>query len=143
MEQPDISSLEQTRLARQAVLDASKTLLERNRLGQFATPALLAAEITRFAVSCLEDGSAPFHFCDPAVSTSAFVAALLTLLPSEFIGSAWCVEIDPPFARACQELWGCSGLRVAQGDFTQMDTMACITPQPKLIVTNPPYVRHH
>ena len=44
-----IDLTEAERVVEQIQLDASKTSLERNRLGQFATPNLLAIEILKYA----------------------------------------------------------------------------------------------
>jgi len=111
-------------------------------LGQFATPADLALEIADFVKSLLEDDQA-IHFCDPAVGTGAFYSALRTVFADNSIASAVGVEIDPSLARIARELWGRFGLRVVEGDFTRFATSAGQARRPNVILTNPPYVRHH
>jgi adenine-specific DNA-methyltransferase len=63
----DLTSSENRRLTIQAQLDAKKSLAERNRLGQFATPPRLALEIARYAEQLLVDFDDPVHFSDPAL----------------------------------------------------------------------------
>lgn len=48
-----IEKLEAERLSIQLVLDKKKTAAERNRLGQFATPSILAQDILTYAKGLL------------------------------------------------------------------------------------------
>ena len=47
--------------------------------------------------------------------------------------------MDPIFAEAARQLWADSGLQVMEADFTTLQPEA----RYNLIVSNPPYVRHH
>ena len=129
--------IEERRREEQVRLDLLKTAVERNKLGQFATPPELALRLTRYAHSLL--GGCSVRFLDPAVGTGAFFSALSQVFPQKQIQRAVGIEVDPLFAGAAQELWAGEGLRVIEGDFTKLP------PEPlyNLVLTNPPYVRHH
>jgi hypothetical protein len=134
-----LDDIEAQRQIVQERLDAAKTAAERNRLGQFATPPNLALDIARYASKLWRGRSDAVSFLDPAIGTGSFYSALRQTFPPQTIADACGVEIDPPFAAAAQSLWGASGLRVTPGDFT---TLLPDRPH-NLILTNPPYVRHH
>ena len=124
----------------QARLDAERSAAERNRLGQFATPPQLALDISRYALERWRARDDAVAFLDPAIGSGSFYSALCQTFPPQAIADACGVEIDPRFADATRELWGASsGLRVIPGDFT---ALAPDRPY-NLILTNPPYVRHH
>ena len=130
--------IEERRREEQARLDSLKTAQERNKWGQFATPPELALSIARYAHSLLDGESV--RFLDPALGTGSFYSALLQAFPPHQIEAATGVELDPIFSQAAGALWGTSGLHIVTGDFTQQ-------PHPSerfnLVLTNPPYVRHH
>jgi len=126
------------RRARQSALDAIKTASERNRLGQFATPDLLADDIMRH-VATLLPADIPVRFMDPTIGLGSFYAAARRVLGSERIQSALGYEIDPEFAASARELWDGTPLEVRGGDFA----LARPIEQVMLLVANPPYVRHH
>lgn len=129
---------EQQRLALQASLDAAKTRIERNRLGQFATPTDLAEDIVRYASSLLPHGE-KVRFLDPAIGTGSFYSALLNAFPKKRIAEALGFEIDPHYSKPAAELWKDHGLRLNHADFTH----AAPSPRFNLVICNPPYVRHH
>jgi adenine-specific DNA-methyltransferase len=122
----------------QARLDALKTSAERNRWGQFATPPELALRIARYAREQAGDG--PNSFLDPAIGTGSFYSALRQTFAPEAIKAATGIELDPLFAKIAEDLWGESGLNVVRGDFTKQEPAAG---RFNLVLTNPPYVRHH
>ncbi|MCC6680036.1 MAG: class I SAM-dependent methyltransferase [Phycisphaeraceae bacterium] len=126
----------------QAALDAAKSPAERNRLGQFATPNALAVDIARY-VGSLMTGREEIRFADPAIGSGSFFSAVLAVFDRSRIHSAVGIELDPAFANAARELWSDAGLQVVVGDFTELVTHASCPPPPNLILTNPPYVRHH
>jgi len=131
-------TVEERRRAEQVQLDSLKSAAERNKWGQFATPFELALSLTRYARQIL--GERRIRFLDPAIGTGAFFSALSQAVSAEQIEAAVGVELDPLFAEAAEKLWGGGSLRVIRGDFTKQ--------QPRerrfnLILTNPPYVRHH
>lgn len=131
-------STEERRQVEQARLDLLKSPLERNQCGQFATPSPLALSLARYAREVHREG--PVTFLDPAVGTGSFFSALCQAFPRESIRGATGVELDPLFAQAAADLWERQGLEVVAGDFTKLPV-----PEEKfnLVLTNPPYVRHH
>lgn len=129
---------EQQRVALQASLDAAKTQVERNRLGQFATPTALAEDILRYAAS-LMPLSEKVRFLDPAIGTGSFYSALLNVFPKKHIAEALGFEIDPHYGKPAAELWKNHKLRLNHADFTH----AVPSPRFNLVICNPPYVRHH
>ncbi|MFZ1888280.1 MAG: class I SAM-dependent methyltransferase [Candidatus Binataceae bacterium] len=136
-----ITAIEVRRVALQKELDGGKTQKERNRLGQFATPTLLASDVLAYARTLLPE-NVPVRFMDPAIGTGSFYTALLRHFPSARIKAAAGIEIDPHYGNPARELWRGRALKIELGDFTAMKPP---TP-PKLfnlIVCNPPYVRHH
>ena len=135
------TDLEKHRLALQEELDAGKSQAERNRMGQFATPTELAADILRYAAAHLGEGG-KIRFSDPAVGTGSFYSALLDVFPRDRVDTAVGYEIDPHYGAPAASLWVETGLDIRLQDFTQAD------PPPDadkfdLLICNPPYVRHH
>ncbi len=137
-----IDLVETARLELQSALDATKTQAERNRLGQFATPPLLASEILEYAHSLLPP-AAPVRFLDPAVGTGSFYSALLRTFEPSRIADAHGYEIDPHYGREAIKLWQDTSLRLHLADFTRATPPEPEAAKPNLIVCNPPYVRHH
>jgi adenine-specific DNA-methyltransferase len=135
---PPIDKLEQERCALQAQLDAGKTQPERNRLGQFATPIALAADIVRYGANLLPPDKT-VRFLDPAIGTGAFYSALLDVVPANRITEALGFEIDPHYGKPAAELWNRTTLDYQLGDFTHAPAAARFD----LVICNPPYVRHH
>jgi hypothetical protein len=119
-------------------LGAQKTIGERRKLGQFATPTLLAREVVSFGIRHM-DTPTNIRFFDPAFGTGAFYSALLKETQPDDIVEATAIEVDPLFANAATKLWADYNISVIIGDFT------AIEPDGKynLIICNPPYVRHH
>jgi hypothetical protein len=131
--------LEAQRMSIQELLDAAKSAAERNRLGQFATPPDLALDIARYAFDLWQGRSDPASFLDPAIGTGSFYSALRRTFPQQAVADACGVEVDPPFASAAKRLWEGSGLRMVSADFTRLSPDRLYN----LVLTNPPYVRHH
>lgn len=125
----------------QITLDAERSSEERNKLGQFATPHELAAEIAGVALKYL--GDRPIRFMEPAVGSGAFYSALLATCPAGRIKRAFGFKLDPRFVEAARTLWADSGLIVTPGDFTSTPTPTSDELRATLILANPPYVRHH
>lgn len=130
--------LETERQRRQVALDEDRTPAERNQDGQFATPPALARQIMDEALTHLRG---PIRFLEPAVGSGAFFSALLNVANRDRIERAVGVELDARFAKAADDLWAECGLDVVQGDFTKQT--ATSDARGNLLVTNPPYVRHH
>jgi hypothetical protein len=135
-----IEKLEAERLTIQLKLDKEKTSAERNRLGQFATPPMLAHDILTYAKGLLPKNCS-VNFLDPALGSGAFYSALKCVFASdqEMIKFAAAFEIDPHYGKPAQDLWESQGLSLTHGDFTKFEP----DPRFNLIICNPPYVRHH
>lgn len=130
---------EALRLSIQAELDAKKTALERNKLGQFATPTVLAREILSYGLSLLPLGY-PVRFIDPAIGTGSFYSALRETLGDRMLEIAKGYEVDPHYADPARDLWANYGLDLEIADFTKTKPPSdCFN----LLICNPPYVRHH
>ena len=134
-----VDDLEANRQIEQIRLDALKTGRERNRLGQFATPPALARDIARYVQSLWSSRTDRVRFLDPAIGTGSFYSALRQVFSRDQIAAATGFEIDLAFAKAAGEVWADSGLTVVEGDFTSERPDAKFN----LILSNPPYVRHH
>lgn len=129
------------RLTRQSAIDQKRTALERNVMGQFATPPVLALDIVRATLAYRVAGTSPIRFLEPAVGTGSFYEALLRETePSEFARAVG-VELDSLFADAARELWVNHPLLVVEGDATDPEVLG--SERFNLVITNPPYVRHH
>jgi adenine-specific DNA-methyltransferase len=137
-----IDLTEAERVVEQIQLDASKTSLERNRLGQFATPNLLAIEILKYSKTLLP-ANEEIHFLDPAIGTGSFYSALLQSFSAEQIKSATGYEIDQGYAEAALKLWASTSLELNIADFTESIPPQNENIRSNLLICNPPYVRHH
>ncbi|MBK9748504.1 MAG: class I SAM-dependent methyltransferase [Chloroflexi bacterium] len=134
--------LEAQRLERQTELDSAKSKFERNQLGQFATPSLLATSILEQAKQFLP-GDKSIRFLDPAIGTGAFYSALLRVFPHHQIAEARGYEIDPHYGEAARLLWRDRRTDIVIGDFTQALPPEQDQDKYNLVICNPPYVRHH
>lgn len=130
------------RLHLQSQLDAGKTQAERNKLGQFATPATLANAIIK-TTQAYWDRTTPIRFLDPAFGTGAFYEALKTVYNDADINAAHGIEIDPHYGKPAQTFWQPTKLKLTFADFTQLPAPQENDSKPNVIVCNPPYVRHH
>jgi hypothetical protein len=134
-----IEDRERQRQQEQARLDRSLSLAQRNRTGQFATPPALALEIVEYA-RAIWGREKPIRFLEPCIGTGSFYSALLQTFPRGQIDGALGFEIEPGLVKAARTLWRGTGLSIAEGDFTRQQPP--VTPF-NLLITNPPYVRHH
>jgi hypothetical protein len=137
----EATQLEKHRLALQKALDAEKTQAERNRMGQFATPTGLAADILRHAAEQLGDEE-KIRFLDPAIGTGSFYSALLAVFPKGRLEAATGYEIDPHYGEPAARLWASTGLALRLDDFTRAEPPRDSATF-NLLIFNPPYVRHH
>ncbi|MEZ4666599.1 MAG: Eco57I restriction-modification methylase domain-containing protein [Anaerolineae bacterium] len=134
--------LEAQRLEQQTELDSAKSKFERNQLGQFATPSLLATSILEQAKRFLP-GDKPIRFLDPAIGTGVFYSALLRVFPNDQIAAARGYEIDSHYGEAARLLWRDRRAEIVIGDFTQALPPEQDKDKYNLVICNPPYVRHH
>ena len=131
---------EHIRTKEQGRCDAHRSAEQRNRLGQFATPAPLATDMVRVALRHLGNKDA-VRFVEPGFGTGVFYSALLQHLPAARLQASWGVETDAQYVARARSLWGDMPLQVVNGDFTQ--TLPPQAARCNLLVCNPPYVRHH
>ena len=135
------SAIEINRLEIQLTLDSEKTKLERNKLGQFATPTDLADSVLSYSLSLLPPKT-KIRFLDPAIGTGSFYSALLNNISKHDIDFAKGFEIDYHYAVPAIDLWGKFDLKIEIADFTHAQPPVQ-NEKYNLIVSNPPYVRHH
>ena len=128
---------ENVRLDLQTAIDANKTLDERRRMGQFATPGALASAIVRETVPYLK-GMGRLTALEPSMGTGAFVSAMLSVLGKRLVKVRAC-ELDDDFYAAAVKLWGNSKCDIQKGDFTAAKPERVAD----VVFANPPYVRHH
>lgn len=134
--QVSLQDRELARLRLQARLDAGRTRELRNQLGQYATPPALAADVARL-VRDLTPPDGPVRFLEPAMGTGSLCSALLEVLPEGTHGVGY--ELDALLASSARTLWEGAALEVRTGDFTELESPESFD----LLVSNPPYVRHH
>ena len=132
-----IKDTESERLSLQSKLDSCKSIEGRRKLGQFATPTLLARDIVSFGLQHIGTPN-NIRFLDPAFGTGAFYSALLQETNSDFVKKATAIEIDPLFANAANNFWFENNIDIINSDFTNVDP----DNHYNLIICNPPYVRH-
>ena len=132
---------EEQRLTLQAALDDAKARVERNKLGQFATPQPLARAMLRQAATFLP-ARRSLRFLDPAIGTGAFYSAFLDVFGERRVKNAVGYEIDPHYGLPAKRLWAGTGIELRLADFTQAAPPS-VDAKCDLLVCNPPYVRHH
>jgi len=118
----------------QAEYDQSHDQRERNIKGQFATPHELAVQIFEDALGRVESAS---NFLEPSCGTGAFVSAALDCCPNI---SVTAIEKDPAVYGIAQSLWERDVICLKNADFFDL---APSLERFDLLVTNPPYSRHH
>lgn len=135
-----LTVVEAERLALQARLDREKTPLARNQRGQVATPPALAEAVTALGLAAL--GAPPvggWRALDPAAGTGAFVSALLRAVRPSEISELRAVELDDHYGAPAAALWASAPVVYVQGDFFDQPAAGRFD----LLLSNPPYVRHH
>ena len=139
MTMPSMDEIESERLAEQARLDEAMGPARRNRTGQYATPGALAEEMVRFCWERWQREPRPVRFLEPALGTGSIFSALKRAFPAELLESATGIEMDRDHSAIAHHLWTHHGLAVRSADFTDLPPSARFN----LLITNPPYVRHH
>jgi hypothetical protein len=130
------------RQAAQHALDCLRSAAERNRLGQFATPAPLALDMAHLGKSLLP-ARGPVRFLDPGFGSGGLFYAARKTVGAARLRSAVGFETDPAFAAEAERLWADFGLRVRVQDFCTAAPPADDADKATLVLCNPPYVRHH
>lgn len=130
-----MQSIELSRYELQKKVDDQKSVEERRALGQFSTPYKLAKEIMVYCIQLLPDKE--FSFLEPSVGSGVFLSALLDCEAK--VNQIETYDIDSQYLNIAVELFkGHNNISFIEEDFTSA------TPNKfDLIVTNPPYVRHH
>lgn len=136
------TSRENVRLDLQLRLDQAKTALERNKLGQFATPTALAQDMLAYAHRCMPQ-DALVTFLDPAIGTGSFYSALLQIFTDRIIIAVIGYEIDRHYGDEALKLWSNTPLQLNIADFTHAEPPLFDIERANLLICNPPYVRHH
>ena len=139
----ELSEIERRRVSFQARFDASKKARDRNVMGQFATPRQLAREIAKVVAEAWGSRGDRIRFLEPALGTGSFYSALLEAFSQPSWESATGIEIDPDLADSARKIWEGYPIDIITGDFTKLDPSILGGRLPNLVVTNPPYVRHH
>ena len=133
----DIIDIERERERIQDIIDCSKKIDERRIMGQFATPYELAKEIISYGLSLLQDDE--IQLLEPSFGTGSFFSALLSTNKCKSISNITGYEIDSEIYQKAISLWNENQYNLICGDF--------LTAQAKnnynLLISNPPYVRHH
>jgi adenine-specific DNA-methyltransferase len=135
----NLNEIESSRLQTQVLLDSAKTALERNKLGQFATPPSLSSSITNFVIENYLGNRDKIKFLEPALGTGSFYSALLSTCNGNRIKQAVGIEYDKDFFKAARMLWKDNGIDVVNENFLHWSSQSRFD----LVLTNPPYVRHH
>jgi hypothetical protein len=135
----NINDSEITRQNVQTRIDRSKNIESRKKLGQFATPFQMAQEIVSYGLTLQSEED--ITFLEPALGTGAFYSALLTEFEnySKNIKKAIGVELDYDFFSAAKQIWKDNAIDIINSDFTETKCFENVN----LLISNPPYVRHH
>ena len=137
----NIEQFEIRRQTLQADLDSQKSQEERNVMGQFSTPNMLANDVLNHAKHIFPKRE-KVRFLDPAFGTGSFYSALNSVFTESRIEMATAVKVDEHYGLPAIDLWAKTPLDFHLADFTKLEP-------PKedekynLIICNPPYVRHH
>lgn len=132
--------IEAERFRLQKAVDSLKTSLQRNKLGQFSTPFSLAKEIVSYTVPLCE-GEKDLTMLEPACGSGVFISAAIAGNNENVSYEG--IEIDSAYAVICEDLFGDYNVEVRNKDFFDLIDPLKISRQYELIITNPPYVRHH
>ncbi len=138
--QNKIKKLEDRRISFQREFDSRKSNEDRNRLGQYATPNEFAIEILSETKKYIPKNRA-ITFLDPALGSGSFYSAFLSEFQSNSSDNNYGIEIDSELSEFAKSVYGELGLKVINKDFTSLEAKS--TNKVDLLVSNPPYSRHH
>ena len=117
----------------------SKPRSLRNRLGQYPTPPELAFEIVKYLKKIIPNNFPKIKFGDPSLGTGTFFYALQQTFDKNHIQDSIGVEMDNEIAVSTNKRLSEFGLQVINDDFFKTKDL----PKRNLIISNPPYIRHH
>jgi hypothetical protein len=132
--------VELKRQSLQTFLDSQKKQGERNILGQFSTSKTLADSIIKAA---LKYTNGKIKFLDTSIGTGVFFSALLDYSKKRNISCARGYEIDKHYALPSMELWQNEKIEYIIGDFFDFMPPQSNEEKFNVIISNPPYIRHH
>ena len=132
-----MNEFEKKRQVLQSVIDNSKTIEERRKFGQFSTPYNLAKEIMAYGLNLQPQKN--IQFLEPAVGTGVFLSVLNEYINanSKIIDETLGVELDSSYFEVANSLW--KNCNIQNADFTDLQP----TKKYNLLISKPPYVRHH
>lgn len=113
--------------------------MDRNKFGQYFTPAHIANGMVRLALDEIPP-SQKIRFLEPGFGYGAFYQALLQSIPESRLSKAWGYEINPEFVERAKQISPTGVLDLKLADFT---TEHNPNERVNLLLCNPPYVRHH
>lgn len=132
----ETESLEKQRIQKQKELDAQLGTEIKRKLGSFATPFALAREIVEYGLSLQNEK--PVSFIEPALGTGAIYSALLSSLDERVLAKAVGIEISWQSFDMARQCWAQTGL-----ELLHEDALHFVGEKGNLLISNPPYVRHH
>jgi hypothetical protein len=136
----DIADIESKREILQNSLDSQKTSRERNMLGQFSTPKILSDSIVKAALVYNKN---EIRFLDTSIGTGVFFSSLLACSDRHTISYAQGYEIDRHYAIPAMKLWQGMKIDYFLGDFFDFTPPQKNEEKFNMIISNPPYIRHH
>jgi hypothetical protein len=135
-----MNNIELERQSLQVFLDSQKKQEERNILGQFSTPKHLADSIVTAALAYTPK---KIRFLDTSAGTGVFFSSLLEYYDKKNISYACGYEIDNHYALPAIRLWQKEKINYVLGDFFDFTPPKNDEEKFNLIISNPPYTRHH
>src|SRR5690606_9567792 len=101
----------------------------------------LANEVTAYVLNqwIAQKPNTQVKFLEPAIGTGVFYSALRSQLQEGMLSDALGIELDKSFFDASKELWHDEPIRIIHEDSTKVKLDESFN----LMITNPPYVRHH
>lgn len=131
-------TVEEQRYQMQCSIDASKTLRQRNSMGQYSTPFELACDIVSSVLQFFPNRKS-LRAIEPACGTGVFFSALENALGEGNIRGSLGFEIDPTYQRPAAMLWREQGIDIRCANFLHQRPDRLFP----LLIANPPYTRHH
>lgn len=128
----------------QNIIDNKQSKLERNIKGQHPTPFKLASKILSLFFEFYNTKSLDeIRFLEPAIGLGVFYSAFLSLTEGRIPSFSLGVEKYEELAGLSSAIWEKAGLHIVRNDFTTLTPPDNEDEKFHLIITNPPYIRHH
>ncbi len=139
----NLEKIEIDRIHLQSLIDKGQSKLERNIQGQFSTPLQLAIDISEKTLSYFTKPIDQIRFLEPAIGLGVFYSAILFRTSGIEPLTATGIEIDTKIVKMSRTLWKDSKLEILNSDFLKSNPPINKNDKYDLLITNPPYVRHH